>query len=520
MFKSLLAVGISSTFTLSLFAQSGSSLYQVHGATSNQGVGGSIASLGDINGDTIPDFVVGGDQYITFGSAVATVYSGVDGSIIYQWSGFGNAEAVADAGDVNRDGTHDIMVGSIWTNSNAGQVKVFSGLDGSLLHTFDGVASDAYLGNAVDGAGDINADGYDDLLVGAWGESATLSFSGAAYIYSGFDGSVLRTFQGQIDHGYFGRGVAGVGDVTGDGVPDIMIGETGNDTLGSNTGAAYLYSGADGSLVHTWIGPHGNSRFGERIAALGDLDGDGFAECVIGAQFENPGTGAAHVISLGTSNTLYVLKGYEHSEVFARSVSGAPDTDGDGVDDILVGSDRFYTSGGYTGLARVFSGANGQEIQRFLPISPDGRVGLAVAGLGDINGDGFGDYAVGGPDESVNGSASGSVYVLSGVLRGVLLTVESWVPGTTGTFRIHNGTPFGNAILGYSLAGGGPTATPFGVVDMSFPIQTMATVTLDANGYGEYAPSLPNAILGLSVWCQGVDFGSGALTNPNPMFVN
>lgn len=517
---SLLTTALSSFFAASLFAQSGDTLYQVNGTAPSQGVGGAIANLGDINGDSIPDFVVGGDQYITYGGAVATVYSGADGSIIHQWPGFSNAEAVANAGDVNNDGTNDIVIGSIWANSGAGQAKVFSGANGSLLHTFHGVGGDDYLGNAVDGAGDINSDGFDDILVGAWGVSGLLGFTGAAYIYSGFDGSLLRSFEGQIDHGYFGRGLAGVGDVTGDGIPDQVIGEVGNDTLGYNTGAAYLYSGADGSLVNTWIGPHGNSRFGERIAALGDLDADGFGDCIIGAQFESPGTGAAHVISLGSLNTLFILKGYEHSEVFALSVSGASDINGDGIDDILVGSDRFYDPAGQTGLARVFSGANGQEIQRFLPTSAGGRVGLAVAGLGDVNGDGLGDYAVGGPNEAFGGTSSGAVYVVSGEMQGVLLTVESWVPSTTGTFRIHNGTPFGNAVIGYSLTGGGPTATVYGLVNMSLPIQTLVTLNLDATGYGEYSSSLPNGILGLSVWSQGVDLGSGALTNPNPMFVN
>jgi len=516
----LLAVAMSTFIATPLIAQSGDTLYQLNGTSSSEGIGGAIANLGDINGDTISDYVVGGDQYISFGGTFATVYSGADGSIIYQWPGFTNAEAVANAGDVNNDGTNDILVGSLWTNSSAGQAKVFSGADGTLLHTFDGAASSAYFGNAVDGAGDINSDGYDDLLIGAWGESATLGFSGAAYIYSGFDGSLLRTFQGQIEDGYFGRGIAGVGDVTGDGIPDQMIGEVGNTTFGSSTGAAYLYSGADGSLVNTWIGPHGNSRFGERIAPVGDLNGDGFGECVIAAMFEDPGTGAAHVISLATLSTLYVLKGYEHSEVFARSVSGAPDINGDGIDDIIVGSDRFYSAGGYTGLARVFSGANGQEIQRYLPASQNGRAGLAVAGLGDVNGDGLGDFVLGAPDEDFGGFSAGSVYVVSGDLQGVLLTVESWIPATTGIFRIHNGTPFGSAIIGYSLAGGGPTATAYGLVDMSLPIQTLATIPLDANGYGEHAQSLPNAILGLTVWSQGVDLGSGILTNPNPMFIN
>lgn len=519
MLKSLLTAAISPLFAVSLFAQSGDVLQRLDGQQLNQALGGSMANIGDINSDGIDDFVVGGDQYISFGSSLATVYSGVNGSILYQWSGFNYAEAVANAGDVNNDGTNDIMIGSLWTNSSAGQVKVYSGATGTLLYTFDGAASSDYFGNAVDGAGDINGDDYDDMLIGAWGSSVSGIFAGEAYIYSGFDGSLLRTFSGPNSFGSFGRGIAGVGDVNGDLIPDQIIGEYSNDSLGSNTGAAYLYSGADGSLIHTWIGAHGNSRFGEYIAVVDDLDGDGVKECIIGAIFENPGTGAAHVLSLGTLTTLFVLKGYEY-EVFGRSVAGSPDIDGDGIPDLLVGSDRFFVSGGYTGLVRVFSGATGQEVQRFLPELPTGRVGLSVAGLGDVNGDGFGDYATGSPEEDLGFRNSGSVYIVSGDRQGVLLSVENWGPLATATFRIQGGTPFGNAIVGYSLAGPGPTTTAFGIVEMSLPIQTLATISLDANGIGEHLQPLPSGILGLTVWSQAVDLSSGQLTNPNPMFTN
>jgi len=520
MLKSLLIAAAASILAPSLCAQSGATLYRVDGFSSSNGNGGALASLGDINGDGVDDFVMGGDQYITFGSTSAIVFSGADGAVIYSWSGFNNAEAVANAGDVDNDGVNDIIIGSIWTNSSAGQAKVYSGATGILLYTFDGAAGSAYLGNAVSSAGDINGDGFDDLLIGAWGETGAQSFSGAAYIYSGADGSELRRIGGSFDSGYFGHSVAGVGDVDGDSVPDQLIGELGNATFGSNTGAVYLYSGATGALIQTWIGPHGNSRFGERVAAVGDLDGDGFGECIIGAQFEDPGTGAAHVISLATGTTLFVLKGYEPTEVFARSVAGSPDVDGDGTPDLLVGSDRFYSSGGYTGMVRVFSGADGQELQRFSASSATGRLGLAVAGLGDVNGDGFGDYVAGAPEEGFAGFKSGSAYVVSGALLGLHLAVENWGPSSTATFRIRGGTAFGSALIGYSLVGAGPTPTAYGDVAMTAPIQTLASITLDANGFGEYQQGLPAAIAGRTVWSQALDLGSGTLSNPNPLLVN
>lgn len=501
-----------------LHPQSGTVLHRFDGSTTNRGCGGALASCGDINADGVPDLLVGGDQYITYGPTEAYVLSGADGSVLFSWGGFTNAEAVAGAGDVDADGTPDLLIGSLWTNSKAGQAKVFSGATGALLYTLDGAYGDNYFGNAVSGAGDVDHDGYDDLLIGAWGESAVRSYSGTAYLYSGQTGAIIRRYEGQIDHGYFGHAVAGMGDVDGDGVPDQLIGELGNDTLGYDTGAAYLFSGATGALIHSWIGPHGNSRFGEHLAALGDIDQDGVDDCVIAAMFHSP-TGRAYVISGATGATIHELAGYDPEEVFADAVGPAGDIDADGVPDILVGSDRWYTSGGYTGMARVFSGVDGREIQRFSPVSPDGRCGLAVSGVGDWNGDGLGDYAVGAPAESFQGTSSGSVYIVSGQLQGILFTVEQPIAGATATFRIAGGTPNGVALVGYSLAGGGPTATPYGDVAMSSPIVTQPTLTLDAVGQTTLLATLPPGLAGRSIWTQAVDLASGSLSNPNPVLV-
>lgn len=504
-------------FPVPLLTQSGDVLYRIDGAHAYAGQGGALASCGDLNGDGISDLLIGGDQYVTYGATSARVISGADGSELFSWTGLTNAEAVAGAGDVNADGIPDVIVGSIWANSGGGQAKVFSGADGTLLHTFNGTGAD-YLGNAVSGAGDVNADGHADLLVGAWGESSFLGYSGTAYVYSGLDGTVLRKYIGLINHGYFGGSVANMGDVDGDSVPDQLIGELGNDSLGYNTGAVYLYSGATGQLIHSWVGPHGNSRFGNRIASVGDIDGDGLSDCVIAAPFQIP-TGTAHVLSSGTGMTLFSLKGYEPDEVFAKSVSGAGDVNADGIPDILVGSDRWYVAGGYTGMARIFSGATGEELQRFSPTTPDGRCGLAVTGVGDWNADGLGDWAVGAPAEGISGYKSGSTYIISGKLQGVLLSTENFGPGDFAVFRVKGGTPLGLAFLAYSFQGGGPSQTPFGEVALTQPFHTLPALDLNLNGDAELVQYLPHSIAGTTIWTQALDFTTGNLSNPNPLRV-
>ncbi|MGB0953580.1 MAG: integrin alpha [Planctomycetota bacterium] len=518
MFQSLISLTAVSLLTVPLSAQAGAELRRHDGGLFD-GHGGTMASLGDINGDTVPDYVIGGDQYLTFSGSTVRVYSGATGGILHSWGPFTNGEAVANAGDVDADGINDIIIGSIWTNSKAGQAKVYSGATGGLLLTFNGASPDDYLGNSVDGAGDVNGDGHDDLLIGAWGESAVLGFSGTAYLYSGLDGSLIRKYEGLIDHGYFGHSVAGLGDVDGDGVPDQAIGELGNDTFGYNTGAAYVYSGATGALLQSWTGVADNSRFAEHMANLGDIDGDGRDDLVVSAMFQQP-TGTAHVLSPGTGATLFALTGFDPTEVFSDAIGPGQDVDGDSVPDIMVGSDRYYMSGGYTGMGRVFSGATGEEIRRFSPSSPDGRAGLAVCGLGDLNGDGLGEWAVGAPSENLNGFDSGSVYILDGALLGLHYAVENWGPGQQAAFRVKGGTPLGVARLGYSLTGAGPTPTIYGDVAMTAPISLLATVSLDAQGNGEFLQTLPNGIAGLTVWSQALDLSSGTLSNPHPLLVD
>ncbi len=500
-------------------AQSGPVLHSSDGTSFSQAYGGILSECADIDGDDIPEVIVGCQEY-GFGSGRVRVLSGADGSVIHQWSLIGHGDGVADAGDVDNDGVTDILVGDLFSSPNfgaEGTVWVYSGATGTELYRWDGGGNDRYLGDDVAGLGDINGDGHGDVLMGAWGEFGEKSFSGVAYVRSGLDGSVIYRIEGTVDHGYFGESVAGIDDVDDDGIPDFAIGAVGEDTLGSNTGAVYLYSGATGTLIDSWTGPVGNARFGDEVRSAGDVDGDGKADLVIAARFVAP-NGQVFVISGATGETLATFAGYDPDEVFGTSVDGAGDVDGDGLDDIIVGSDQYYDPAGYTGFVRVYSVATGKLLSDFRAGSPTARLGYAVAGVGDVNGDGVPDFAAGAiTQDTPAGNDSGRAYVFSGALTGIVYEVRDFDAGATATFRVNGATPGSALFFAASLTGEAPLPTPFGVVNLSPPIILLPFVVVGASGEAELEATLPPGATGLVMFTQAVELfggGGGQVSHP------
>ena len=152
----------------------------------------------------------------------------------------------------------------------------------SVLHTFDGESADDYLGVSVSGAGDVNRDGFADLICGAYG----YGWVGAAYVFSGVDGSILYTFVGDSTNDYFGYSVSGAEDVNGDGFPDFIVGAFGADINGKNSGRARVFSGLDGSVLYTFDGDSKFDNFGWSVSGAGDVNGDGFGDLIVGAPFD------------------------------------------------------------------------------------------------------------------------------------------------------------------------------------------------------------------------------------------
>ena len=270
-------------------------------------MGQSVAGAGDVNGDGTPDFLVGiyADDDNGQDSGSARVYSGSDGSILLDLDGAGAFDrfgwSVASAGDVNNDGTPDVIVGAPQTNQGLpGYARVHSGLNGSVLHTFTGDSADDAFGWSVAGAGDVNLDGFDDLIVGGPRDFLVFTGNGYARVFSGANGSVLFNFAGDAVKDHMGWSVAGAGDVDGDGFPDLIGGAIGMDGGGNGSGAARIFSGQDGSTLFTYDGDAAFDRFGWSVAGAGDVNLDGFADVAVGAPSGSgvaPGSGIVKVIS-------------------------------------------------------------------------------------------------------------------------------------------------------------------------------------------------------------------------------
>jgi hypothetical protein len=321
--------------------------------------GNAVALVDDVNGDGVPDVLVGAEQFSVFNQdpGFAELRSGADGSELFHWDGLDGrsqfGDAVAAAGDVDGDGVPDVIVGAPLHDANglssdAGMARVFSGDDGSVIRTWFGAGGGDQFGTSVGGVGDVNGDGFDDVIVGA-PDAGPGPGSGEVRVFSGANGSTLYSFLGTADFDRCGWSVTGAGDVNDDGTPDFAFGSPNEAGVGS----ARVHSGADGSLLHLVLGDDALGSFGRDVAGAGDVDGDGYADLIVGAHIAQ-GTGRARVISGRDGSTIHDLYGGATGDRFGESVTGVGDLDGDGYDDVAVGADQFSNSG--PGEVRVVSG--------------------------------------------------------------------------------------------------------------------------------------------------------------------
>ena len=393
-----------------------SPLHTFYGDSTGNRFGESVSGAGDVNADGFDDIIVGAPRDSNNGtySGSARVLSGVDGGVLYTFDGdtpgirFGYS--VSGAGDVNADGFGDIIVGASLDDNDghrSGSARVFSGVDGSILYTFDGDSPDVWFGYSVSGAGDVNADGYDDLIVGGPVPNQGGNLSGYARVFSGVDGSILYTFNGNLPDDRFGKSVSGAGDVNADGYDDVIVG-----TGKPQSGIARVFSGVDGSTLYTFDGNQPYDRFGDSVSGAGDVNGDGYGDLIVGAyraHNNGPGSGSARVFSGVDGSVLYTFNGDWTGDGFGGRVSGASDVNRDGFDDFIVGTAPEIGSG--DGYARAFSGVDG-GVLHLMTWGCSGAsfaVSTSVSGAGDVDGDGFDDLLVGVP-----GELSGSVRVFSG----------------------------------------------------------------------------------------------------------
>jgi hypothetical protein len=200
------------------------------------------------------------------------------------------AFSLAGAGDVNADGYSDFMVGS--PLEGRGWVRIYSGSTGALLRGMRGPKRRAQFGHAVAELADVNEDGWSELLVGA--PNAGDQRQGEVFVYSGRDFTVLRSWTGEFPGDRFGEAVADGGDVNGDRFPDPLIGAP-RYPEGLGTGSARLYSGRDDILLYEFNGNDPGDLFGASVESAGDVDQDGLADVIIGAPLAQNSTGEVSV---------------------------------------------------------------------------------------------------------------------------------------------------------------------------------------------------------------------------------
>ena len=378
----------------------------------------TIVTMGDLNGDGVPDL------------AVAAPFQ--DGDFDSFQEGFGNPHTV----------------GKIFLIAGA-NLSMLNELNDPEFQQVQQLHFGGQLGTSMAAVADLNGDGITDLIAGVphhlddTDQGEEKINAGEAFVFSGKEGSLLFTLSDPTseEDGKMGAAVAGLGDVDSDGVPDIAVGVPGKDIGGedgiANVGLVYLLSGQTGALIRTLSHPdqggaEAGAAFGSALANAGDVDGDGASDVLIGA----PGEGHVFVFSGKTGNLLFDIASpaTENLHSFGAAVAGGKDFNHDGKPDFVVGSPNLEA---LRGAAYIFNGSDGSLQRTLLPETrqPFAKFGSSVCLSDELTGDRRPDVAVGAPGQTVNGLLqAGAITVLDGRRGRVVQTISSASPQTRGLF--------------------------------------------------------------------------------------
>lgn len=526
----------------------------IFGSHTRDYTGICVSSAGDVNGDGFEDVIVGafgatsftGESYLIFGAAsmpamIDPANLGTFGVTIFAAEGGdGSGALVAGAGDVNGDGFDDLLVGATQadgpnnTRNSAGECYVIFGA-ASLPSTINlgtlGTAGITIFGvdpndgcARVAGAGDVNGDGFDDVILSASnadGQNNDIQGAGESYIVFGGTslpqtidlatlGAAGVKIYGESVLELSGTWVDGAGDVNGDGFDDVIIGAIFNNGVNSakpHAGASFVIFGGSslpatidlktlGAAGITIFGADSNDQSGRSVGGAGDVNGDGFDDLIIGANRADgagnakPDAGECYVIfgrasppqvinlgSLGVAGI--TLFGGDAGDSAGRSVSGAGDVNGDGFDDVIIGAyhadgaGNSKTDAGESYL--IFGGASppttinldslGLNGVTIYGVDANDESGNSVASAGDVNGDGFDDLFIG----AVSGGGVGNSHYRAGecyiLLGGLFEENEPPVFESPATFNVvENNTAVGTVVavdadlpaqaISYSITGG------------------------------------------------------------------
>ena len=383
---------------------SGAELFDLRGvATGGDHFGASLAGMGDLDGDGIVDFAVGVPSFVGsgvkgrvdfFSGATRAVLGSVTGSS--HESRFGDARRIAALGDLDGDGVGDLLTAESFKTLSSSKpncnVEVWSGATRqSLLHATVLLSTwSATQSLCVAGAGDVDGDALPDLLVSAPRTTGS-STGGRAHVVSGATGATLHTFLAPAG-GELGALCLGVGDVDLDSCADLAM--TVRDTTGD---LVSIRSGRDGSeLLRVIDDAPGQQSFAQSLAAVGDLDGDGVPELLLGSLpvlFGAHVSGTVQCRSLADDATLFAREGIAHDSHWRGGIAFVDDQDGDGLPELVTAESTSEWANVYAGRDLVMrAGGDGRELRR----EPDAGLMGRVVSLRDVDGDGVTDLAVSG----------------------------------------------------------------------------------------------------------------------------
>ena len=439
----------------------------------------SVSSAGDVNGDGYSDVIVGARKYDNgqTDEGAAFVYHGSSSGILTTAttqleendpnSRFGIS--VSSAGDVNGDGYSDVVVGAqFYDNGQTDEGAAFvyhgssSGISSTANSHLEVNQSGARLGIFVKSAGDVNGDGYADVIVGAYFYDNGQTDEGAAFVYHGSSSGLSSTYSTQLecnqDSAYFAEGVASAGDVNGDGFSDVIVGAKLYDNGQTDEGAAFVYHGSASGLSTTASTQLETNQAGSNLfsaSSAGDVNGDGYSDVIVGANnYDNGQTdeGVAfvyHGSASGLSTTASTqLEQNQASAQFGISVASAGDLNSDGYADVIVGARKYDNGQTNEGAAFVYhgssSGISSTASAQLESNQAGAQFGYSVSSAGDVNGDGYSDVVVGAVDYDNGLTDEGAAFVYLGSSSGV---------STTAATQLESNQAY--AELGWSVASAG-----------------------------------------------------------------